>query len=44
MIDLTGEEMLDLGSKTLVSYRGWNGQDGTLLYTEGSRRSVIRPS
>lgn len=33
-LDLTDTQMLDLGSKTLVSYRGWDGQDGALIYTD----------
>lgn len=43
VLDLTGEEMLDLGSKTLVSYRGWDGQDGALLYTNSRGYYGNRP-
>lgn len=42
-LDLTGQEMLDLGSKTLVSYRGWDGQDGALLYTNSRGYYGSRP-
>ncbi|MFC7008593.1 hypothetical protein [Halalkalicoccus salilacus] len=42
-LDLTGEESLDLGSKTLVSYRGWDGQDGALLYTNSAGYTGSRP-
>jgi hypothetical protein len=42
-LDLTGQEMLDLGSKTLVSYRGWNGQEGALLYTDSRGYYGTRP-
>lgn len=42
-LDLTGEESLDLGSKTLVSYRGWDGQDGALLYTDSRGYTGSRP-
>lgn len=43
VIDLTGYEMLDLGSKTLVSYRGWNGREGALLYTNSRGYYGSRP-
>lgn len=43
VLDLTGEEMLDLGSKTLVSYRGWDGQDGALIYTNSGGYYGSRP-
>ena len=42
-IDLTGYEMLDLGSKTLVSYRGWGDQNGALLYTNSRGYFGSRP-
>lgn len=42
-IDLTGIEMLDLESKTLVSYRGWDGQEGALLYTDSAGYFGDRP-
>jgi hypothetical protein len=42
-LDLTGQEMLDVGSKTLVSYRGWNGQEGALLYTDSRGYYGTRP-
>ena len=42
-IDLTGIEMLDLQSKTLVSYRGWDDQEGALLYTDSAGYFGDRP-
>lgn len=42
-LDLSGEEMLDLGSKTLVSYRGWDDQNGGLLYTDSRGYYGSRP-
>ncbi|WP_336343383.1 hypothetical protein [Halalkalicoccus ordinarius] len=43
VIDLTGVNMTDLGSKTLVSYRGWDGQDGALIYTDSRGYYGSRP-
>jgi hypothetical protein len=42
-LDLTGIEMLDLQSKTLVSYRGWDDQEGALLYTDSAGYFGDRP-
>lgn len=42
-LDMTGKERLDLGSKTLVSYRGWDGQDGALIYTNSRGYLGRRP-
>jgi hypothetical protein len=42
-IDLTGIEMLDLESKTLVLYRGWDGQEGAPLYTDSAGYFRDRP-
>ena len=43
VLNLTNEEMLDLGSKTLVSYRGWDDQEGAILYTNSRGYSGARP-
>lgn len=43
VLDLTGENQLDLGSKTLVSYRGWDGQEGALIHTDSRGYYGDRP-
>ncbi|WP_336343357.1 hypothetical protein [Halalkalicoccus ordinarius] len=43
VIDLTGENQIDLGSKTLVSYRGRNGQEGALIRTDSRGYYGTRP-
>ncbi|WP_336344820.1 hypothetical protein [Halalkalicoccus ordinarius] len=43
VIDLTGENQIDLGSKTLVSYRGRNGQEGALIRTDSRGYYGRRP-
>lgn len=42
-IDLTGEESIDLGSKTLVSNRGEDGAAGGLIYTNSRGYYGSRP-
>ena len=43
VLDLTEYDMLNLGSKTLVSYRGWDEQDGALLSTDSRGYYGSRP-
>ena len=43
VLDLTGENQIDLGSKTLVSYRGWDGQEGALISTDSRGYYGRRP-
>lgn len=43
-INMTGTNMTNVRNKKLVSYRGWDGKDGALIYTNTSGYVGSRPS
>jgi hypothetical protein len=43
-INMTGANMTNVGNKTLVSYRGWDGRNGGLIYTNTAGYVGSRPA